>query len=277
MERVLTFRWLGAGGIELRTRRHVLLIDPYFSRIPWWNVLFGKLRSRPEEIRKHAPSCDNILVTHAHFDHLMDVPTMVASAGPAVYGSWNTIRLLSRYGLPKRLIREVKGGDKFDLGDFKIQVYRAWHLQIPGFSAHDVPVEKEPPRRAREFRMDVKFAFHIRAEGLSLLTDPGRKFQSAARADVLFLRPDLNRKEWAALLGSIRPRVVIPIHWESHHRPLDKPIRPAFRPPGWRFPPLARFHLERFGKMIEKEGVRFFVPEILKPYPIHETMERSRS
>jgi L-ascorbate metabolism protein UlaG (beta-lactamase superfamily) len=268
----LIFRWLGAAGIELRTPEHGLVIDPYFSRIPWWNIFFGKLRFRPEEVRKRAPAGNSILVTHAHFDHLMDVPAMVAAAGPMIFGSWNTCRLLSRCGVTSDHLREIRGGDRLDLGPFQIQAFKAWHIFMPGFSVYDVPPEKNPPLHARDFRMDGKFAFRIKAGGLRLLTDPGRRFETPVRSDVLFLRPDLSDRQCRALLQNIRPRLVIPIHWESLHRPLNKPLRPAFMPPGWRFPPVGRFNPGRFRKMVEKEGsgVKVLLPEIFQSYELRD-------
>jgi len=123
--------------------------------------------------------------------------------------------------------------------------------------------------------MDGKFAFRIKAGGLRLLTDPGRRFEAPVRSDVLFLRPDLSDRQCRALLQNIRPRLVIPIHWESLHRPLSKPLRPAFMPPGWRFPPVGRFNPKRFRKMVEKEGsgVKVFLPEIFESYELRDIVD----
>src|SRR4051812_24742831 len=71
--------YLGTNGFEFRAGKHALLVDPYFSRIGLSQVAFGgEIRSdstRVEEGMKHImPKPDAILVTHAHFDHLLDAP-----------------------------------------------------------------------------------------------------------------------------------------------------------------------------------------------------------
>jgi len=269
------FRWLGAAGIELTASGRTLIIDPYFSRIPFWNVFIGRLRSRPDLVETHIVTCHEILVTHSHFDHLMDVPLIARRTGARVYGSLFTCRLLSRCGVPDEQIFEIQTGDRLDLNGFKVRVLKSWHTNIPWLNGGDVPVEKSPPGRARDFRMDKKFAFEIDAHGVQLLTDPGRELEASAAADILFLRPDLNARECRALLKSIRPRLVIPIHWESHHRPLNKPLRPAWRPPGWRFPPVQRFDLNTLKEMIQGSGAaaKLFVPEVLHLYAFREVMD----
>lgn len=273
------FRWLGAAGIELTASGRTLIIDPYFSRIPFWNVFIGRLRSRPALVEAHIVTCHEILVTHSHFDHLMDVPLVAKRTGARVYGSLFTCRLLSRCGVPDEQICEIQTGDRLDLNGFKVRVLKAWHTNIPWLNGGDVPVEKSPPGRARDFRMDKKFAFEIDANGVQLLTDPGKELDAAASADILFLRPDLNARECRVLLKTLRPGVVIPIHWESLHRPLTKPLRAAWRPPGWRFPPVQRFSLNKLQDMIRRSdpAAKVFVPEVLHLYTFQEVMSSLRT
>jgi L-ascorbate metabolism protein UlaG (beta-lactamase superfamily) len=44
MDAQIRFRWLGTAGIELVVNDQVLLIDPYFTRLPVWKLVSGRVR-----------------------------------------------------------------------------------------------------------------------------------------------------------------------------------------------------------------------------------------
>jgi L-ascorbate metabolism protein UlaG (beta-lactamase superfamily) len=44
MYQSIFLKWLGLAGIELKVNEHVLIIDPYFTRISFFKIWFGKLK-----------------------------------------------------------------------------------------------------------------------------------------------------------------------------------------------------------------------------------------
>ena len=100
---LIQIRWLGVAGIELRTADQTLVIDPYLTRVPFWRVAFRRLRTDHALVAQHIPRCDFVLVTHSHFDHLMDVPAVVHHTGALALGSVNTCRLLALSGVTQKL------------------------------------------------------------------------------------------------------------------------------------------------------------------------------
>lgn len=270
MDRSVWFRWLGVAGIELRIGSQVLLVDPYLTRIPFHKMWLGRVRPDRRAIAQHVRRADFVLVTHAHFDHLMDVPDVVRNTGATVLGSANTCRLAGVCGVPEDQMREIGVGQELALGQFRVRVLPARHMRTPGFLPGGLGPGLRPPLRARDYRMDDCFCFLIAAGGCRLLTDPGQKPEGPPRADLLLVGPYRDAGYYASLLDLVCPRMVIPLHWDDHHRPLTGPLRPYLKPPQWAFPPLQRVSLGAFREVVARyaPGTKVFVPEVLRPYDL---------
>ncbi len=268
------FRWLGTAGIELREDQQVLVIDPYFTRFPFWRMWLGRVHPNRRLIAEKIQCCDFVLVTHAHWDHVMDVPDVAQNTGAMVLGSPNTCRLAALCGLPEQQIREIRVGEELSLGHFQIEVLQAKHMRTPGFTPGPLSSDFKPPLRARDYQMDDNFSFVISVGAHRLLTDPGEDPKSAVPADVLFVNPRQYHAHYASLLHLVGPKVVIPNHWDDFFRPLSKPLCPYFKAPRWAFPPLQRTNLTEFRRVIEALGlgVKVFIPEILRVYALSEIM-----
>ena len=264
------FRWLGAAGIELQSAGQVLAIDPYFTRLPFRRQLFGRVAPDGALVATHMPRCDVVLVTHAHYDHLLDVPEVARNTGARVYGSGNTCGLLRALGVPEGQIRQVGAGDALSLGAFQVQVLPAVHRRTPGFGPGRLSSDLRPPLRARDYRMDSALSFLIAAQDVRLLTDPGGPLHVEQPVDLLLLAPHLGPGRYGPILCAAHPKTVIPSHWDDFWRPLSKPLRPMLCPPRWALPPLRRVNLAAFCKGVEQivPGTVVFVPEVLRVYDV---------
>jgi L-ascorbate metabolism protein UlaG (beta-lactamase superfamily) len=89
-------KYLGAGGVVIKRGADVLLTAPFFSNPSIPRVAFGEIKSLPEQVDRFLNKPDAgiagataILVGHAHYDHLMDVPYIKKKFLPQVkiYGS----------------------------------------------------------------------------------------------------------------------------------------------------------------------------------------------
>lgn len=273
-------RWLGVAGVELSVGGQVLLIDPYFTRFPFRKMWMGPVFPDRGFIAEHIQQCDYILVTHPHFDHLMDVPAAAVQTGATVMGSLNACRIVRASGVPAGQTGRIEAGDRLDLGAFRVDVLPARHGKTPIDRIINGPVRADlkPPLRAFDYRMDACFSFLVETGGLRLLIGSCETVDDNIRADILFVGTVMltmePRRYYEALLARVRPKIVIPYHWDDLYRPLSRPIRPSFEPPAWALPPLRRIDLSGFAHMIDAiaPGTKVIIPEIFRSYAVGELL-----
>ena len=269
MENSISFRWLGVGGVELSAGGQVLVVDPFFTR-PRFSALWGR-RVIPNRsmVAGHLAWADFVLVTHAHYDHLMDVPEVLRSRGAVAYASPNACRILAAEGIPPGQIHEIGAGAKLELGEFKIEA----GLGVHGPTPLDVIINRplaarlEPPLRLWDYRMDTCLSFFIQVNGLRVQC--GGQLNPA---DVLLINPNKAPEHYRPLLQAVQPRLVIPIHWDDFFSPLTRPLRPMLAPPRWAWPPFGKIDLARFKRMIEEMSplASVLVPEIFYSYDLNQ-------
>jgi L-ascorbate metabolism protein UlaG (beta-lactamase superfamily) len=105
----LQMKYLGVGGFLIQRGDDAILTAPFFSNPSLLRVLLWRIHSDPEQINAFLPPVDHvkaILVGHAHYDHLMDIPYIAQERAPAakIYGN-ATMKNILRVVLPEeRLI-----------------------------------------------------------------------------------------------------------------------------------------------------------------------------
>src|SRR6476661_5498135 len=144
--------YLGTNGYQFEFKNHVLLVDPYFSRVNLLSVALGA-RIQPDSSRiadsmRHvAPKVDGILVTHGHFDHLLDVPIIMSKTHTRLIASRSSIDLVRRLpdaGPIAKRFDPVTAGDIRRIGPWKIRVLPATHDRLFG----KVPFDRHEQRSA---------------------------------------------------------------------------------------------------------------------------------
>jgi L-ascorbate metabolism protein UlaG (beta-lactamase superfamily) len=256
VDSTVRFRWLGAAGIELVAGGEVLLIDPFVTRPPWSQLLVGRVAPDEELIARVIEQSDYILVSHAHYDHLLDVPEIARRTGARVYGSPNTCGIAAACQVPASQIGEVTSGQVLSLGPFAVEVLEAEHVKTPADRVLNGPLAPDlsPPLRLRDYRMDHCFRFRIHVDDVRVLHSPGR----AEPADLLCVGTHAPDSVYQASLPTAHPKAVVPIHWDNFFRPLSRPICELRKPGGRR--------LDEFLALVERLApqANLLVPKALQ-------------
>jgi L-ascorbate metabolism protein UlaG (beta-lactamase superfamily) len=232
--------YLGTNGYQFESGGHALLVDPYFSRVDILSVALGS-RIQPnasrinDGLRHLAPRTDAILVTHGHFDHLLDVPAVMAKTRARLIASASSIDLAKRAGASSGDV--VKPGDMRRIGPWKIRVLSATHDRLFGKVPFDRPhsqsglsaeasAKAEPPQRAAEWICGEPLAFLIEVNGQRIYIDSGgtqAQLPPNERVDLAILGVALadSRERLHAALARLHPRYILPSHQDDFFRPLS--------------------------------------------------------
>lgn len=280
----LGFRFLGNAGFQLLAQGQSLAVDPFFTRPPFLRQYWGRVTPNRDLAAERLPRCDHVLVTCARWDHLMDVPAVVAHTGARAYGPPRVVELLRLLGAPKDRIERLAVGQVLHLGPFAVEVLPADH----GWTPHDwflngaLPRRLAPPLRLRDYRMVDRYdnlSFRISAGGIRLWLRGVRPLSAdVALISPLRGRPAQVRARYARLLEQVCPKMVILLHWDDLFRPLTKGLRPMLLPTGRLFPPLAPVDLGALTKLIKalRPSVTVFVPEGFCSYDLASILRGDR-
>ncbi len=267
----VVLRWLGAAGLELRAGWTTVVVDPFFSRFPFWRLWLGRVSPITGLASRHVPRCSHILVTHAHWDHLLDAPDLAKATGAMVLGSANTCRLAQAAGVDSRTIREVHPGDSVDLGAFRVEVFETTHGTVLGrpYNAGPLPPGLRFPARAGDYRMDVCLGFRFFVGGKPLLSLAGEKPEEVRPAPIVAVAVHKRPGYYRRLLETSGARVVIPIHWDDLFRslgPAGQQPRPMLHPPALAWPPLRRMDVGVFRRLLSdiRPEVQVITPQVFE-------------
>jgi L-ascorbate metabolism protein UlaG (beta-lactamase superfamily) len=287
----VVLRWLGVAGFSISDGGTALLQDPYLSRPGLLACLLRRYRPDAEILSRflepNAPAPEIakarlVLIGHSHFDHLGDAPWLAARTGASVAGSRTTEAISLGYGLAASQIRRAEPGDRLREGPFEVRFVESRHARVlfgrvpmPG----EVSETPKAPIHVRSFkvggvrdhlithepsglRVYITSSASLHRPALEALRDEGVEIDA-------LLAPTPGRDEGYArtLVELLRPRLVVPHHFDDFFGPVDAPRAGAPKRPE----DLAAFEAEireaaaRCGRATEVRCPGLFEPLHLVP------------
>jgi L-ascorbate metabolism protein UlaG (beta-lactamase superfamily) len=228
----LELTYLGTAGWEIKSGDTVLLLDPYYSRLPYPK---DDARIAPDEaaVARHAPArASLVMVSHSHWDHLLDAAVVAARTSAPLLGSASTAAYGRASGLPDDRIVPVRGGEDYAFDGFSVKVIPSLHSALykkhwldDGIIAPGVKL----PMTAGDFKVGGTFAYLVRIAGREILFVSSANFiereLEGLHPDVLVAAPGLRQEihdyTCRLLRATGKPRLVLATHFDEFTIPYD--------------------------------------------------------
>ena len=219
----LSVKWYGINALEFRHRNGSFMIDPYVSRDREKLYL-------PSEVDKYITSKpDFVLMTHAHWDHLPDMPHILKKTGTVLYASRTACNMMRACGVPEAQLYQLSYGETLQLpGNVKVTALESRHM---GTEVEAEGYEEIPPRELLDARPGWKcgetFAFLIEVDGKKILNCGSANLCEATmrglECDYLVCGISRYKPGFPELLTrNLSFRYLIPTHHDEFTLPLDK-------------------------------------------------------
>lgn len=223
-------RWFGVTAIVIEDANTRLFIDPFFSRPEGWIPLLANQSISPNQaliqqwLTAHGlNNIDAVLVSHSHFDHAMDAPSVARFTEAALYGSSSTIQLGLTESMPAEQLVVIAPDQAYTVGDFRIRFIPSKHAGFTGGRpTGDIEAPLTPPYHYLDYKQGGSYSILIEHPSGNILHHGSAGYIEGALADVqadlvllgIAIRPSLT-DYYQHTVNAVGATRVIPTHWDD--------------------------------------------------------------
>jgi L-ascorbate metabolism protein UlaG (beta-lactamase superfamily) len=228
-----------------------ILIDGFFTRPRMLRVAAGKIQTDPTIVdavlkRAKVDRLKAVFVAHSHYDHALDVAYVCKATDATLYGSPSTLNVGRGGGVPEGRMISFDPKKDVTIGTFIVTVRTSSHtpplLGVNDDLGRTIDQPLKQPANAKDYKEGGSFEFRIRHGNKTMLVLPGGGLiegeRDNDRADVLFLgtaglgmqTDAFRRTYYEQTVAKLRPKLVVPIHWDNFFRPLSDRLEPPGKP-----------------------------------------------
>lgn len=241
----LTVRFFGVSTLLFDDGQTQILIDGFFTRPSLTQTLFKPVESDPKLITKVIQDYDlkrlqAVFTSHSHYDHALDIAELakqeLAKQLPVkIIGSESSINIARGGEVPEAQLQQIQPLQTMQFGEFKVTALPSQHTPPTAVNNDLGEVIHHPlkqPARFSEFKEGHSFDYLIEHQGYKVLVKASTGFVPNQlhniHVDTLFLgiaqlsrqKTEYQQQYLAQTIATVKPKVVIPIHWDNFWEPL---------------------------------------------------------
>ena len=223
--------WYGNASVALESRGKRIIFDPF---VP---LKGSDVNTKLTDYLGYR----DILVTHGHFDHIMNIPELVERTPSAkIYCTHTPAEALVSKGVPRQNIRLIRAGESFTVNGFYVRAYKSRHADL------EVASQRIFSGRLFRYASNVPaliglnsiykengetLMYEILADGKRLLLLGSMNLDDEVKypgsCDILVL-PYVgymdNLKQAEKIISRLYPKKVILVHWDNTFPPLTRTV-----------------------------------------------------
>ena len=242
----LNVKFFGVSTLLFDDGQTQILIDGFFTRPSLFQTLFKPVKSDPKLISQMIHRYDlkrlqALFTSHSHYDHALDIIELGTRLPIKIIGSESSLNIARGGHVPENQLQRVHPMQSMQFGEFQITATPSQHTPPTAVNNDLGEVILHPlqqPARFSAFKEGHSFDYLIEHQGYKVLVKASTGVipdqLKNIHVDTLFLgiaqlsrqTPEYQQQYLQQTIDTVKPSIVIPIHWDNFWEslPLQQPL-----------------------------------------------------